>query len=185
MAGQRREQRKTERFHQIPIFGNLSGPEVGRILRICEETSVPQGTPVFRPGDPTDGFYIILEGRVDIRIPPKEGSKDPTTIATLGQRSVFGEMSFLNLRNRSAWAVAAEDCRLQRVKGPEFYALTEQGDTAAFKVIYNFAKLIAERLRLVEEELLNALDSVSPEKRQAKLAELQQFRKSLYTDWSF
>lgn len=184
MASKRREQRKTERFHQIPIFGNLSGPEVGQVLRICEEVVYPAGTPVFSPGDATDGFYIILEGRVEIRIPASEG-QSPTTIATLGQRSVFGEMSFLNLRKRSAWAVPVEETRLNRIKGKEFYDLVERGDVAAYKVIYNFAKLIAERLRLVEEELLNALDSVSPEKREAKLAELQQFRQSLYTDWSF
>lgn len=184
MAGARREQRKTERFHQIPIFGNLSGPEVGQVLRICEEVTVPADTPVFSPGDQADGFYIINEGRVEIRIPATDG-KAPTTIATLGQRSVFGEMSFLNLRKRSAWAVALTETRLNRIKGQEFYALLEKGDVAAYKVIYNFAKLIAERLRLVEEELLNALDSVSPEKREAKLAELQQFRQSLYTDWSF
>ena len=180
----RKEQRKTERFHQIPIFGNLSGPEVGRILRICEEVTFPAGKAVFQPGDRTDGFYIILDGRVDIRI-AKDGSKDPVTIATLATRSVFGEMSFLNRRPRSAWAVAAEDTRLNRIKGDEFYALTEKGDVAAFKVIYNFAKLIAERLRLVEEELVTALEAVAPEKREAKLAELQQFRQTLYKDWSF
>lgn len=180
----RREQRKTERFHQIPIFGTLSGPEVGRILRICEEQTIPAGKPVFSPGDRTDGFYIILDGRIDIRIPGKDG-KQQTTIATLATRSVFGEMSFLNRRPRSAWAVAAEETRLNRVKGDEFYALIEQGDVAAYKVIVNFAKLIAERLRLVEEELVNALEAVSPEKRQAKLAEMQQFRQTLYKDWSF
>ena len=80
----RKELRKTERFHQIPIFSNLTGQETGRILRITQEMTVPAGTEIFKPEDPCDGFYIILDGRVDIRIPSATG---PTTIATLSNRS--------------------------------------------------------------------------------------------------
>jgi CRP-like cAMP-binding protein len=181
----RKEVRKTERFHQIPIFSNLQGQEVGRVLDITEEVVFPKGESIFSPGDPNDGFYIILDGRVDIRIKNEEVTADPTTIATLSNRSVFGEMSFLGKRNRSAWAVALEESRLNKVDGMQFQLMLDQGDVAAYKVIHNFAILIAGRLRRVEDELLAALDAIAPEKREAKLAELQQFRDTLYRDWGF
>jgi CRP/FNR family transcriptional regulator, dissimilatory nitrate respiration regulator len=183
----RKELRKTERFHQIPIFSNLAGQEVGRILRITDEVNIPAGTAIFSPQDPCDGFYIILDGRVDIRMPPgpKNPTNAPTTIATLANRSVFGEMSFLGKRPRSNYAVALEDTRLNKVRGPDFQALLDQSDVAAYKVVYNFAKLIAGRLRRVEDELLRTLDAIGPEKREAKLAELQEFRQTLFRDWSF
>jgi CRP-like cAMP-binding protein len=174
--------RKTERFHQIPIFSNLSGQETGRILRITQEVSVPALKEIFKPNDPCDGFYIILDGRVDIRIPSSSGT---TTIATLSNRSVFGEMSFLGKRPRSAWATALEETRLNKIDGDAFQAMLDKGDIAAYKVIHNFAKLIAGRLRRVEDELLRVLESVSPERRATKLAELQEFRQTLFRDWSF
>lgn len=178
----RKELRKTERFHQIPIFSNLTGQETGRILRITAEQLVPAQKEIFKPNDPCDGFYIILDGRVDIRIPSSGGT---TTIATLSNRSVFGEMSFLGKRPRSAWATALEETRLNKIDGDAFQAMLDKGDLAAYKVIHNFAKLIAGRLRRVEDELLRVLDSVSPERRATKLAELQEFRQTLFRDWSF
>ena len=62
-----RDARKTERFHQIPIFSNLAGPEVGQILRITKEIKVEANQNVFQPGDPGDSFFIVLEGRVETR----------------------------------------------------------------------------------------------------------------------
>ncbi len=181
----RKEQRKTERFHQIPIFSSLSGQETGRILRITQEVAVPRDGTIFKPGDPCDGFYIILDGRVEIRIAPGTPGAEGTTIATLATRSVFGEMSFLGKRNRSAWAIAREETRLNRIDGAAFQDLLDKGDIAAYKVIHNFAKLIATRLRKLEDELMRVLEAVAPERRSAKLAELQEFRQTLFRDWSF
>ncbi|MGE0712253.1 MAG: cyclic nucleotide-binding domain-containing protein [Planctomycetota bacterium] len=178
-----RDLRKTERFHQIPIFSNLAGHEVGQVLKITEEIEVPADHDVFKPGDPPDSFYIVLDGRIEIRLPSE--NQGLVTIATLSNRSVFGEMSFLGDRPRSAYAHTLEPTRLNRVNGPEFRALLDRGNVAAYKVIYNFAMLISSRLRRVENELLQALEDLGPGKRTARLKELQQFRNTLFQDWSF
>ncbi len=179
----RKQTRKTERFHQIPIFSNLAGGEVGRILRITEEVTFPSATNIFEPGAPADSFYIIIDGRVDIRIPAESGAA--TTIATLSNRSVFGEMSFLGQRPRSAYATTVDETRLTKVRGADFRSLLDKGDVAAYKVIYNFAILISSRLRRVENELLHVLDGIAPDTKEEKLAELQQFRQTLFQEWSF
>lgn len=179
----RKEHRQTERFHQIPIFSDLSGQETGRILRVTSERNFTAGTEVFKPGDETDAFYIILDGKVEIVLPTPSGK---TTIATLSNRSVFGEMSFIGKRPRSALAKAIEDTRVNRIDGPQFQDMLDKGDLAAYKVMANFAKLIAGRLRKVEDELVRVLEALpSDGGRTARLAELQQFRQTLYKDWSF
>lgn len=175
--------RKTERFQQIPIFLGMSSKQMGQILRIVDEVTYPAGKEIFREGDPPDGFYIILEGKVDIRL-QKTGT-GTTTIATLSDRSVFGEMSLLGKRPRSALAVAVHDTRLYKVRGEAFQALLDEDDLAAYKVVWNFAKLISIRLRRVEDELMTLLESAGPAVREAKLAELQQFRQTLFEDWNF
>ena len=187
MVQRRKEQRKTERFHQIPIFSSLGGQEVARILGITQEKPIKAGEPIFAPGDPADGFYIILDGKVEIRITgdDRENPKVASPIATLANRSVFGEMSFLGKRPRSNWAVAVEDTRLNHVDGAKFQAMLDKGDVAAYKVTHNFAILIAGRLRRVEDELLQTLEAFAPEEKEDKLAELQEFRQTLFRDWSF
>ena len=65
------------------------------------------------------------------------------------------------LKVDEAWAVALEETRLNHVDGAQFQLLLDQGDVAAYKVIHNFAILIAGRLRRVEDELLVALDAIA------------------------
>ena len=176
--------RKTERFQKVPIFSQyLSKDEVAEILKITDEITVEEGTVIFSPGDANDGFYIILTGRVAINIPNESGAG--TTIATLSNRSVFGEMSFLGDRKRSAWAVAQSTTHLNKIRADAFLELLDAGNLAAYKVIHNFAKLISMRLRRVEAELLSTIDELAPQTRETKLAELQEFREKLFQEWSF
>ncbi len=177
--------RKTERFTQIPIYSNLSSREVAQIISITEEVIVEPGKDVFAPGEPADAFYVVQSGRIEIRLVNEERADKKMTIATLSDRSVFGEMSFLHDRPRSAYASAVEETRLSKIKGAEFRALMEKGDLAAYKVIHNFALLIASRLRRVENELVNALNELGPGKRTQRLKELQEFRNTLFQEWSF
>ncbi|RMG16285.1 MAG: cyclic nucleotide-binding domain-containing protein [Planctomycetota bacterium] len=180
-----RRTRVTERFTRVPIFAMyLEDDEVARILAISDEISVRGDSEIFGPGEENDGFYIIIKGRVNIDLPSERGGR--TTIATLSNRSVFGEMSFLRGdRKRSAWAHATEPTVLTKVRGDAFREMLEKGDVAAYKVIYNFAQLIAARLRRVEDELLDTLDELGPKRRERKLAELQEFRQKLFKEWSF
>ena len=90
-------------------------------------------------------------------MPPPE-SDDVLVIATLSDRSFFGEMSFLGERDRSAFATAVQTTKLKRVDGEAFRALMKSGDLATYKVIYNFARLIGTRLRRVENELAGSPD---------------------------
>lgn len=176
------EPRKTERFHQIPIFSNLSGQEVGRVLQNTKEHLLPKGTVIFQPKDPNDGFYIILDGKVEITLP---AGGDETSIATLSNRSIFGEMSFIAKRPRSMKAVAVEETRVNKIDGVAFQTMLDKGDVAAYKVVHNIAILIAGRLRMVEDELLRTIEQLAPERKATKLAEMQEFRQTLYKDWSF
>jgi CRP-like cAMP-binding protein len=179
-----RPKRKTERFSRVPIFSQyLEESEIEEILEITEDVTYQEGEQIFQPGDANNGFYIVLSGRVEIRMP--EDSGNYSLIATLSNRSVFGEMSFLNNRNRSAYAIATSATKLSRIDGDSFRKRLEEGNLAAFKVIHNFAQLIAMRLRQVEDELLHVLDELGGAKREHKLAELQEFRQKLFKEWSF
>jgi CRP-like cAMP-binding protein len=176
----------TERFSRVPIFSKyLSPDEVATIMAITDKIELKEGAQVFQPGEANDGFYIILSGRIDIRLPDENTPDGFVKIATLGNRSCFGEMSFLRGSARSAWAVADAPSKLTKIRGPEFQALLDEGNLAAYKVVNNFAQLIAMRLRRVESELLRVLDGMAPAKKETKLAELQEFRQKLFQEWSF
>ncbi len=156
-------ERTVEQYEQIPIFAGLSKAEIGRFLKMTEDLTAPAGKRLFSPGDPCDGFYIILDGRVEIRKPDLEQKGAEVRVAVLAARSIFGEMALVANRARSSAAIALEPVKLNRIPKADFDALIEAGDIPAYKIVRAFAKLITERL----------------------LAELQTFRQKLFSEWSF
>lgn len=172
-----------QRFEGFPIFHGLSSDELGRVLRGSEELSHPAGHRIFERGDACDGIYIIHEGRVEIRRPDTSGGE--TRVAVLGRPSVFGEMSLIVERPRSAAAVVVEPAKATKVSRKTFDELIAAGDLSAYKVIRACARIITERLKLTEDQFLATLKEMGGEKRDKKLAELQEFRQKLFTEWSF
>jgi CRP-like cAMP-binding protein len=171
------------RFEAFPIFHGLSPAEIDRVLKGSEEISRDAHATIFEKGDPCDGFFVIESGTVEIR--RKDANGGDFRVAVLGKPSVFGEMSLIVDRPRSAVAIALEPVKLTKVNKDVFDGLIDAGDIAAYKVIRACARIITERLKVTEEQFLATLKDVGSEKREKKLAELQQFRQKLFTEWSF
>lgn len=173
-----------KRFDGFPIFHGLQPDELERVLRGSEEKAYKAGERIFEKGSACDGFFIITEGKVEIRRKDQNGGAE-VLVALLARPSVFGEMSLIADRPRSAAAVAVEPVKLTKVSKPRFDELLEAGDLAAYKVIRAFARIVTERLKVTEEQFLSALREIGADKREKKLAELQAFRQKLFTEWSF
>ena len=171
------------RFDGFPIFHGLSHEEIDRVLRGSEEIRRDKHEKIFQKGDPCDGFFLIEEGKVEIRRTDQNGGD--FRVALLEPPSVFGEMSLIVDRPRSAVALALEPVKLTRVSKKVFDDQIAAGDLAPYKVIRALARIVTERLKCTEEQFLAALKDVGAEKRDRKLAELQQFRQKLFTEWSF
>ncbi|MEZ0227158.1 MAG: cyclic nucleotide-binding domain-containing protein [Planctomycetota bacterium] len=173
----------SHRFDGFPIFSGLAPEEIDRVLRGSEEIARLAHQPIFESRSPCDGIYVIHEGKVEIRRKDTNGGE--IRVALLGRPSVFGEMSLIADRPRSASAVALENVKLTKLSKRTFDDLIAAGDLAAFKLIRSCAKIITERLKVTEEQFLIALKELGVEKRDKKLAELQQFRQKLFSEWSF
>lgn len=169
-------------FESFPIFHGLASDEIARVLEGSETLAIAPNTTIFKKGETCDGFYIVLDGQVEIR---RDQNGSGVRVALLGKPSVFGEMSLIVDRPRSAAAVATEAVRLTKVSKKRFDDLLAKGDLAAYKVIRALARIITERLKNTEEEFLATLKELGADKRDKKLAELQQFRQKLFTEWSF
>lgn len=72
----------------FPLFADLSGPELARVVRPFDEALFAEGERILRQGFPGSGFYIILDGSAAIRI-------DGVDRFSLGPGDYFGEISCL------------------------------------------------------------------------------------------
>jgi len=105
---------------------------------------------VFREGDAADGAYVVLDGSVRIF---KSRNGHDTTLATLKQGDIFGEMALLDGKPRSASARAGEGGLTVRYIPPdEFRSML--GDPFVWQLVTEMGR----RLRTVDEEI-NRLES--------------------------
>jgi len=101
-----------------------------------------QGEVIFKEGDPGHEMFVIRNGTVNIRVGEK-------TVATLEQDEIFGEMTMIDRRPRSATAVAASDCELVPVDGRNFIFLVTQTPNFAMQLL----QIMASRLRDMDKLL--------------------------------
>jgi len=162
---------------QIPIFRGLTERQTAAVLDIAEERALKKGEAIFAEGDPGDGLYVLLEGSVEIQ--KKDRSGKPQPLAKLGDGAAIGEMSLIaGDAPRSASAIAGSDARLLRISSSRFARLLGSDDLAALKIIHNLAQVMARRLHLLDEKVVDLMDKG---KRKEELADFQR----ILNNWSF
>jgi CRP/FNR family cyclic AMP-dependent transcriptional regulator len=122
---------------------------------------VRDGQAIFREGDPGDAWYVIFEGQADVF--KQDDFLPRRRIATLSSRACFGEMAILDHSPRSASVVAAGPCTVFRFPRPDFEQLLAHGNLAAYKLIYEMAKVLCARARDTSAQLSEALAAAAPD----------------------
>ncbi|HYV47653.1 MAG TPA: cyclic nucleotide-binding domain-containing protein [Myxococcaceae bacterium] len=136
---------------QVPLFDHLSNRDLKKIGRMLHERTYQPGEVIFREGDPGAGMFIVRKGKVNIVIGRPDGTEQLLT--PIGERQFFGEMALLEAAPRSASAVAAEKSELLGFFEPDLESLIERDSKLGSKVVWNLARLMAYRLRGMNETL--------------------------------
>ena len=101
-------------------FRNLDDRQLSRLAVLGGYRAVAADEIVCRPGEPSDGLYVVLSGRVVI-----SRTGDKGQLVGLGERGPggsFGEPSLLDAAPRSAMVTAVEDTRFFTLSRREFLA---------------------------------------------------------------
>ena len=100
-----------------------------------------KGETVFRQGDPGDGCYVVLTGRLEGRI--RHGEEGKETTFEVGPGAVVGEMSLMTGLPRTAELRVRESAELLRIPAEEFAALL----AGRPGLVERLSGLIADRVR--------------------------------------
>lgn len=98
--------------------------------------TVPAGEVIFRRGEHAEEMYVVLAGRVDIKV-------EDRVVETLEPGSIFGEMAIADDEPRSADAVAAVDSKLEPIDQEWFKHLVRKSPSFGLHVM----SVMAKRLR--------------------------------------
>ena len=102
---------------QGELLRHLPAEDIGEILPLVEQRSLPAGEIVFRAGEEGDALYIVARGKVDVT---EGGGADCHSLAELGPGQAFGEMALLSGAPRTATIQTAVATDLLVIKREDF-----------------------------------------------------------------
>jgi CRP-like cAMP-binding protein len=82
----------------VPLFAGLTRKERELVARRADEVDLPEGTPLVTQGQFAHEFFVILEGKVEVR-------KDGVCLADLGPGDFLGEIALVEHERRTASVV--------------------------------------------------------------------------------
>ncbi len=97
----------------IEPFVSARPAEIEALARTAGRVRRPAGGPVLAEGQPSDGLYVVLRGRVNL-VRVADGGRD-LILSALGPGDVFGEVAAFSGAPMSTTAVAAVHCELLRI----------------------------------------------------------------------
>jgi CRP/FNR family cyclic AMP-dependent transcriptional regulator len=130
-----------------PIFSDLAPDALDQLCRYAQPTSLKRGATLFAKGDPGHSLYAVISGTVKISVSSPDGRN--AILNLIGAGEVFGEMSVLDGRVRSADAIANTNCEILVIDRRDFLPFVHSQPALAMK----FIELLCERLRWTSDQV--------------------------------
>ena len=102
-----------EKIGEIRIFSGLTAEDQAKLLDKMEECSFSAGAIIFSQGDPSDAFYFIESGAVQVAV--KGAAARPEAVSELGPQASFGERGLVTGQLRSATVTTIKETVLWKL----------------------------------------------------------------------
>ncbi len=133
------------------LFRPLTAEERRTVFAYAHARRFAAGETIFLKGSPGQGIMAVLSGEVRISAPSTDGKE--IILATLQAGEVFGELTLLDGKERTADAVALSPCEIVSLDRRDILPLLRRQPELCLKLL----EVVCERLRrtttLVEEIL--------------------------------
>lgn len=127
----------TEFLARCPLFAQLKPKELRALAESGRQRSFSEGETIIEEGDSGLGFYLILEGEVEVR-------RGGQTLSRLGTGNFFGEMALLDGQPRSADVVAVATTTCLVITSWDLHGLFGGHPSVAVGMLRQLAKRLRE-----------------------------------------
>ncbi len=168
----------TIQLHRFPVFKGLTRAQVKELTSAGKTLKYPAGTEIITLGDSGKEFFFLLEGELRVFLPDGAGNHE---LARFTPPAIFGEMELLTGQPRVASVSAITDVEVVAIPFTALRSRMRKRDPAALNLVLNMAKVLALRLAATVEKL----SDIETGKVSAQPEELREFKRKLFSDWSF
>src|SRR6266542_4061342 len=146
-----------ELLSRVPLFAELSAPELQRIADVAIPRSFPRGVRVFHEGDSSDACYIVRSG--DLRVTREHSDGRAIALASLGSGDFFGELAMLDGEARSASVETLSDAELVALPASDFRRLLAERPEISLKLIGALTRRLRETNERVARQSFQTVPS--------------------------
>ncbi|MFL6374890.1 MAG: DUF1003 domain-containing protein, partial [Pyrinomonadaceae bacterium] len=146
----------------VDLFKLLDENELEELAAVIDSTSVKAGEVIFRAGDLGDALYIVRSGEVELFVKDTTGEKIVLTVAE--KNDLFGELSMLDARPRSATACAIEDCEVLLLDRDDLLMLFQKQPDAALNMLAAMSGMLRNVDRLLQTRVARNVNTEMEER---------------------
>jgi CRP-like cAMP-binding protein len=146
---------KTQAFlRNLPLFRELADEEIERIAAGTRELRVKRADVLFRKGDPSRGFHVVVYGQVKLMLITAQG--DQKVIEIMGPGQSFGEAVMFMDRPYPVTAEVLVDSLLLHVAKDVVYEEIDRDPVFARRMIAGLSSRLHHLITDVESYLMHS-----------------------------
>src|SRR5437868_869455 len=134
-----------------PFFGGLANANLDLLVSMLVERRLDAGTTVVKEGEPGRSMFIVHSGKLAVSKLGKSGRAIP--MSSLKPGDFFGEMTLIEMQNRSATVVAETPTVLYELTARNLYTYYKTDIHAYVIVMQNINRELCRRLRRADNRI--------------------------------
>jgi len=134
----------------LTVFQHIQDEQLIRLSKFARLQKLDEGGHVFREEDRSMDFYVVKDGRIEIR---KETPFGPQILGSLPAGTIFGEMNFIDRTHRSSDAMAVVPSTCYTFSFSALDQLMDEDKQLAVGLHWAFWRSLTEKVRDANEQL--------------------------------
>jgi CRP/FNR family transcriptional regulator, cyclic AMP receptor protein len=137
-------------LRRLAVFQHMKDEQIFRLSKFARIDGYATGDYVFREEDRSMDFYVVKDGKIEIR---KETPFGPQILGVLTSDTIFGEMNFIDRTHRSSDGMATEASAAYTFSFSALDQLMDEDKELAVGLHWAFWRSLTEKVRDANEQL--------------------------------
>ncbi|TVR49359.1 MAG: Crp/Fnr family transcriptional regulator [Puniceicoccaceae bacterium] len=131
------------------LFTDLDPTALAEVVDACALKSLSKGEYLFREGDPSEGFYVLRRGSINIHRISSEGKEQ--VICIFHPPESFAEVGLATVDTYPANAIALESSQVVLVRKHDFRELIRRRPELALRMLGSMSFHLKHLVQLIED----------------------------------
>lgn len=151
-----------EELAEVKLFELLDADELAELAAVIDEKKLSANEILFHAGDVGESLFIVQSGEIELYIKDTTGQKIVLKVTEAGD--IFGEMSMLDNRPRSATAIALMDSELFVLDRDDLLLLFQKQPDAGLNMLAAMTGMLRKADELLRTRVAQNVNDAMDEK---------------------